>query len=147
MPPRWLDFFERPPKVVADDRRMGVPERRGQVRDRRAFGDGATSGRHGLMDKLADKIGLKHTTPKNYRRSDERIHEDVCERLWDEPGVDVGEVSVKVKDGVATLEGTVPDRTMKHVIEDIVSAVFGVNELENRLRVSAHDTGRRAGYL
>jgi osmotically-inducible protein OsmY len=37
------------------------------------------------------------------------IREEVCERLWAEPHVEVGDVSVEVKDGVVTLEGTVPD--------------------------------------
>ena len=50
--------------------------------------------------------------------------------------VDAGEVSVEVKDGKVTLEGTVPERRMKHTIEDMAEACSGVNDVENKLRVS-----------
>lgn len=47
----------------------------------------------------------------------------------------MGEVSVDVKDGVVTLEGHVPQRRMKHTIEDIAAAVSGVHDVHNRIRV------------
>jgi osmotically-inducible protein OsmY len=37
--------------------------------------------------------------PKGYTRSDERILEDVCERLAHVPAIDARELSVEVKDG------------------------------------------------
>ena len=74
--------------------------------------------------------------PKNYRRADERIREDVCEHLWDEPQVDVRDVSVEVRDGVVTLEGTVPYRHMRYLIEDVAADVSGVHDVENRVRVA-----------
>ncbi len=82
--------------------------------------------------------------PRNYRRSDERIREDICERLtiplerFDHAGrahLDASDVSVTVRDGTVTLEGTVSARQMKHQIEDIVDGVAGVREIENRIRV------------
>lgn len=73
--------------------------------------------------------------PKGYRRADERVREDVCERLAMNPYVDVSEVSVDVANGVVTLDGTVQERREKYVIEEIADAVFGVTEVDNRLRV------------
>lgn len=73
--------------------------------------------------------------PKGYQRSDERIREEVCERLAGAEYVDVSDVSVDVREGKVTLEGTVPQRRMKHWIEDIVDAVYGVQDVENRIRV------------
>ena len=73
--------------------------------------------------------------PKNYARSDERIREMVCERLVEDPGVDVSEVSINVKDGCVELEGTVPSRQMRHRIEDVVDECWGVQDIENRIRV------------
>ncbi|CAG9167408.1 hypothetical protein LMG23992_00802 [Cupriavidus laharis] len=83
--------------------------------------------------------------PKGYRRPDERVREDVCERLAMNPYVDVSDVSVEVSDGVVMLEGTVHERREKYVIEEISEAVFGVTEVENRLRVQRNDGTVRAG--
>lgn len=73
--------------------------------------------------------------PKGYRRPDERIREDICERLAMNPYVDVGDVTVDVAAGMVTLGGTVRQRREKYVIEEIADAVFGVLEVENHLRV------------
>lgn len=73
--------------------------------------------------------------PKGYTRSDERIREELCERLAYQTRIDVSDVSVHVKDGHVELEGTVGERHMKHAIEDIADAVMGVHDVENRIRV------------
>jgi hypothetical protein len=73
--------------------------------------------------------------PKNYTRSDERIREFICERLTQEQQADVSEVSVEVQNGRVTLEGTVPERQMKYAIEDVVDRCWGVQDVENYLRV------------
>ena len=41
--------------------------------------------------------------PKNYQRSDERIREDVCERLTYDERVDASDVEVDVREGVVRL--------------------------------------------
>ncbi|HEY1342642.1 MAG TPA: BON domain-containing protein, partial [Bryobacteraceae bacterium] len=48
--------------------------------------------------------------PKNYRRNDERIREDVCVRLTDHPEIDASEIEVRVDDGEVTLSETVDSR-------------------------------------
>ncbi|CAG2146885.1 hypothetical protein LMG31506_03496 [Cupriavidus yeoncheonensis] len=73
--------------------------------------------------------------PRNYRRADDRIHDDVCTRLAHEPGLDVSEVTVQVHDGVVTMEGTVNDRRSKYEIEDIAESVFGVRDVLNHIHV------------
>nr|WP_240990290.1 BON domain-containing protein [Cupriavidus taiwanensis] len=74
--------------------------------------------------------------PRNYRRSDERILEDLCEQLTRSGRLDLNEVEVRVEQGVVTLEGSVPDRHQKYRIEDIADEVFGVCDLVNHLRVA-----------
>ncbi|WP_011300342.1 MULTISPECIES: BON domain-containing protein [Cupriavidus] len=74
--------------------------------------------------------------PRGYQRSDERILEDICDRLTRSGRLDVKDVEVRVDSGVVTLEGCVPDRLQKYRVEDIVDDVFGVRDLFNRLRVS-----------
>lgn len=73
--------------------------------------------------------------PKGYQRSDERIREDLCERLAHQRHLDVADVEVQVRDGVVTLSGTVTDRSQKHRIEDMADDTFGVKDVRNELRV------------
>jgi hypothetical protein len=74
--------------------------------------------------------------PKNYSRSDDRIREDIHERLHAHPYVDSREVTVDVKDGIVNLSGTVTGRQDKHDVENIVDAVFGVKDIHNNIRVA-----------
>lgn len=75
--------------------------------------------------------------PKGYVRSDERLRDDICERLSNEAWIDLSEVEVHVNDGHVRLEGEVPDRFSKHAIEDIADFAWGVKEIENRIRIRA----------
>ncbi len=73
--------------------------------------------------------------PKNYRRSDDRIKEDVSERLSAESEVDASEIEVEVKNGVVTLAGTVNSRREKRLAEDCCEDAPGVHDVTNQLRV------------
>jgi osmotically-inducible protein OsmY len=73
--------------------------------------------------------------PKGYRRPDERIREDVCESLMKHPGIDASEFEVTVKDGIVTLQGSVPDRWMKRASEWVVDGVSGVRDIRNELNI------------
>jgi hypothetical protein len=74
--------------------------------------------------------------PKGYRRSDERIKEDVSDRLEQHHQIDATEVEVSVVGGTVTLSGTVPDRQMKRLTEDVVEGCPGVREVINQLRIA-----------
>jgi len=73
--------------------------------------------------------------PKGYTRSDERIREDVNDRLTDDPYVDASEVSVQVSSGEVTLTGAVESRQAKRRAEDCAESVSGVTHVQNNLRV------------
>jgi len=73
--------------------------------------------------------------PKGWKRGDERIMEDVCQRLTDHPGIDASDIEVKVDNGGVTLTGTVDDRRIKRMAEDTAEDVSGVTEVHNQLRV------------
>jgi osmotically-inducible protein OsmY len=75
--------------------------------------------------------------PKGYERSDDRIHDEICERLTRHPLIDASLMDVSVKNREVTLTGEVLDRRMKHMAEDVVDEVFGVREIHNNLRVSS----------
>ncbi len=80
--------------------------------------------------------------PKGYRRTDERIREDVCDRLMRARHIDSSDVTVQVAGAKVALEGTVPQRRMKHAIEDIAASCLGVEDIENRIRVTAPSSTR-----
>lgn len=74
--------------------------------------------------------------PKGYARSDERIREDVCDRLSWNDEVDATDIAVTVDNGEVTLEGSVETRHMKRLAEDIAEEVPGVVDVHNRTRVT-----------
>ena len=76
----------------------------------------------------------KHLGSKGYHRPDERIRDDVCERIA-RSGIDAREVEVAVEAGEVTLTGTVESRDDKRALEDIADDVFGVEDVHNRIRL------------
>ncbi len=81
------------------------------------------------------QAGHRGRGPKGYKRSDERINEDIHERLTDDVYLDASHIEVKVHGGEATLTGAVADRGAKHRAEQIVERVSGVDHVQNNLRV------------
>lgn len=74
--------------------------------------------------------------PRGYRRSDERIKEDVCQCLTDDPHIDASNVDVTVNDREVVLSGTVDTRYEKRHAEDLIERVPGVRDVINSLRVN-----------
>lgn len=77
--------------------------------------------------------------PKNYSRSDDRIREDVSDRLTDDPLVDASDIDVGVSSQEVTLSGTVSTRQQKRLAEDCAEMVSGVKHVQNNLRVKGRD--------
>jgi hypothetical protein len=73
--------------------------------------------------------------PRNYTRSDERIVEDVSERLTEDHMIDASEIEVSCQNGEVTLTGTVESRLMKRTAEDIADEVWGVRDVHNQIRL------------
>jgi hypothetical protein len=73
--------------------------------------------------------------PKGYMRSDDRIREDVNDRLTDAPTIDASEIEVAVSGGEVTLTGFVFSRDQRRRAEDVAETVSGVTHVQNNLRV------------
>lgn len=73
--------------------------------------------------------------PKGYKRSDERIRDDVCEAFYFDSEIDASEIEVVVHDGEVTLSGIAESRQMKRMIEDCSEKVAGVKDVRNDIRV------------
>lgn len=81
-------------------------------------------------------LSFRGRGPKGYQRSDERIHEEVCERLTDDHDVDASEIEVTVSGAAVSLSGSVTDRFAKRRAEDIAESVPGVKDVQNGIRVA-----------
>jgi hypothetical protein len=84
--------------------------------------------------------------PKGYRRSDERISDEVHERLTEDPWLDASNIEVQVKSSEVTLSGRVDNREAKHRAERLVEEISGVDHVQNNLRVDPALTGAGRGF-
>lgn len=124
----------------------------GGMRSAPAYGDGDwTPDRHradgehrNWMERTGEKIanfftgdGHRGRGPKNYTRSDDRIREDVNDRLTEDPFINASEIEVAVSSGEVTLTGTVDSREEKRRAEDLADQVSGAKHVQNNLRVQA----------
>jgi osmotically-inducible protein OsmY len=111
----------------------------------------------GFFDRAADTVaswfssddhrgqawrGYRGKGPKGYRRSDQRISDDVHDALTDDPFLDASEIEVKVQNCEVTLSGVVSDREAKHRAERCVERISGVDHVQNNLRIG-HLEGSR----
>lgn len=72
--------------------------------------------------------------PKNYRRSDERILDDVCQALERHPAIDASEIEVSCRNGEITLAGSVDTRRTRRLAEEVIEDLPGVRDVHNQLR-------------
>jgi hypothetical protein len=80
--------------------------------------------------------------PRGYRRSDDRIREDVNDHLSEDSRVDASDIEVMVENGEVTLSGEVTSRQAKRQAEDCVERVSGVGHVQNNLRVRSASSGQ-----
>jgi CBS domain-containing protein len=147
-------FRERPGDDSSpEDRRMQRLERTyslvNERRDHDNYGVGPGNTRFGndATGSFGEVRRGEHAGrgPKGYQRSDERIREDVNERLTDDPMIDASEINVTVQNREVTLTGTVRDRNERRRAEDLAESIPGVTHVQNNLRAGQHQQGHRTG--
>ena len=87
------------------------------------------------LGEVADRGPHYGKGPKGYRRSDERIREEACERISRQGWVDASDVDVQVENAVVLLTGTVATRDDKRGLELMLDRVHGVEEVRTELRL------------
>lgn len=136
---RWARV-RNPHRVGRDDYRYAGET----ILGRADWGDHESDYEHGFRPPgwlptpeggIAPVLGYAGRGPRGYRRSDDRICEDVCDRLTEDPSVDASDVEVHVADGEVTLAGSVESRWEKRRAEDDAMSTSGVRDVVNRLRV------------
>ncbi len=85
---------------------------------------------------MAPRGGFFGKGPKGYKRSDERIREEVNEALYRDYHVDASEIEVDVKEGIVTLSGSVDSRQSKRSAEECIENLAGVIDVHNRIRIA-----------
>ncbi len=86
-----------------------------------------------------DRINGPHSGkgPKGYTRSDEKIKDDVQEKLYHDSFIDASDIEVSVSDGEVTLSGTVDNKQTKRRAEDCADRVSGVKDVSNHLKTNS----------
>jgi hypothetical protein len=103
------------------------------------YGSGAGYGREwGSTERWRVPGPYVGRGPKGYQRSDERIREDISERLTAHGLIDASDVEVRVQGAEVTLIGFVDSREAKRAAEDCAEDVSGVREVHNQLRIRTH---------
>jgi osmotically-inducible protein OsmY len=107
---------------------------------------GSQSDMQGQMGQSTGRSTMGHRGkgPKNYSRSDERIREDLNEKLTESDEIDASGISVEVSNGIATLTGTVEQRWMKHRAEDLAESCSGVRDVTNQITVKSQSSGQQS---
>ena len=124
------------------DRREGPSPGFGRDDGRYSRGYGERSRDEGPGPQQTDHRGRG---PRGYKRSDQRIQEDVNDHLTDDPHLDATEIQVEVTDGEVTLTGNVGSRSDRRRAEDIADSVSGVRYVMNNLRVRQPGTTGATG--
>jgi hypothetical protein len=110
-------------------------ESRGHAWDRSGseWAGGERGGDGGSPSPTFRHGSLRKRSPKGYTRSDERIREDVCDRLT-ESYLECEEVTVTVKNGEVVLGGRAPSGETRRQIERVAEGVTGVQDVTNQIR-------------
>jgi len=96
---------------------------------------GGYYGESGQRENYPSRISNAGKGPKGYRRSDDRIREEVCELLTRNHDVDATNIEVTVHEATVVLSGTVDDRRSKRIAEDVAQEVSGARDVQNQIRV------------
>jgi hypothetical protein len=90
----------------------------------------------GLGDNTSSHFGKG---PKGWRRSDEKIWEDVCEALTHNPVIDASSMEVAVNEGIVSVKGTSETRHVKKLVERLIEDINGVVDIRNELTLTQSD--------
>lgn len=124
-------YGENDSRLDMESRRFGAHEGNSYLSDRSHEDSEPRPERsHGSTPKSFSGRG-----PKGFKRSDERIKEEVCEMLTRDHFINAEDIEVEVTDGEVTLSGSVSERRMKHLAEDCVERALGVKDVINNIRV------------
>jgi len=83
----------------------------------------------------ATETSFRGMGPKNYRRPDDKILEELCCSLASHEEIDATDVEVDVVEREVTLTGTVKDENQKQLAVQLAKSVWGVFNVHNNLLI------------
>lgn len=84
------------------------------------------------------KETFKGRGPRNYRPTDERIRERLCEVLTDHPDVDASDLVLDVECGIVQLQGSIRHAAMKDRLLAAIQDAHGVVGVVDQVQVVDH---------
>lgn len=104
-----------------------------------------TGGVHGGEGGANGGGNRRKKSPKNFQRSDERIKEEVYDRLIQDPDIEIDDIEIEVQAGEVTITGTVPQRWLRYRVEETVDSIWGIKDITNNLRVRREEQAEGEG--
>jgi hypothetical protein len=92
--------------------------------------------RYESSPKIKQNVGFYGKGPKGWKRSDEKIRDEICEALNNSYTIDASDIEVRVTDGHVSLSGSVEDRNTKREVERLVDSILGVEDVQNNLQLN-----------
>ena len=86
--------------------------------------------------------GFRGIGPKGYKRSDDRLREDICEKLTEDGFIDASDIDVIISNAEVTLNGRVKTKEEKHRAEELIEDIIGVQHVQNNLRIDRETSSR-----
>lgn len=83
--------------------------------------------------------------PRGYQRADERIREELNDRLTAHGFIDATDIECSVHGGDVTLSGFVDSPETKRVAEHVAEGIQGVHDIHNSLRIRSQQDAERIG--
>lgn len=119
------------------DEDLGFFDNDSSWRSTRGFRTGVERNDYGNNELLKEHFGPSYygKGPKGWKRSDDKIREEVCEALYKDERIDASDVDVNVLDSCVYLKGSVVARDIKRSCEDVAESITGVEDVINELRV------------
>src|SRR6266851_6246447 len=149
---RYPEAYGRGEEPAQEDRKA-PPPRQGHDRFalRGRFGLGAATERPPTWDHAPSErahiieptappdrprpLDYRGIGPRGYVRSPERIYEDLCDRLTENPFIDASDITVSVTGSEVRLAGSVDSPIVARQVEVIARQVSGVSWVHNDLRL------------
>ena len=103
-----------------------------------AVSEGERSASPALTPIHVQKESFKGRGPRNYRPSDDRIGERLCEVLTDHPDVDASDLTLEVECGIVKLHGSLRDVAMKDRVLAVIQDTHGVVGVVDHVQIAGH---------
>lgn len=116
------------------------------LRERKNARLGLGSSNHSARWTGSEGTGHYGKGPKGYRRSDDRVKEDVSEALYRDQNIDATDIEVEVKEGTVILKGSVESRQIKRDAENCVDHLTGVEDVRNELTIKKSEPSSSSNF-